>query len=238
MKYSIVVPCYNEEENAYKLVTCFARLIEKYSVYDVECIFVENGSEDRTREELKKAVKGRKNCSIVYVEKNKGYGYGLLQGFAAASGDYIGWLHADLQVAPREVFKIISFLEKKADGRKYFIKGKRPHRSLIETFFTVGMTIFETLLFQTYMYDIGAVPVMFHRDLLKEFDKPPYDFSMDIYCYYKAKKSHYVEKRCAVLYKERENGQSAWNKGAFSRIQQSLRVIRASIMLRTGRQVM
>lgn len=238
MRYSIVVPCYNEEENVQRLVEAFARLSEKYDGYDVEYLFVENGSEDGTRKKLEEAVNGRKQFHIIYIDKNKGYGYGLLQGFRAATGDYVGWLHADLQVRPVAVFKMIHYLEQHADGKKYFIKAKRPHRSSIERVFTTGMTVFETLLFQTRLYDIGAVPVLFHRDLLKTFDKPPYDFSMDIYCYYQAKRNHYLERRCAVSYKNRENGQSAWNKGFFSRFLQSMRVIRASILLRMGKQVM
>lgn len=238
MRYSIVIPCYNEEENVHRLVKAFVHLGEKYNSYDVEYIFVENGSEDGTRKELEKAVNGRKNFKILYIDKNKGYGYGLLQGFCAATGDYVGWLHADLQVHPIAVFKMMHYLEQRTDGKKYFIKARRPERSLTEHIFTSGMTVFETLLFQTYMYDIGAVPVLFHQDLLKTFDKPPYDFSMDIYCYYQAKRNHYLERRCVVSYKNREKGQSAWNKGFFSRFRQGLRVMRASILLRMGKQVM
>lgn len=163
MKYSIVIPCYNEGENVFHLVEELSRYSAKY---DVEYILVENGSKDNTRKLLQKACKNKYNFKITYVDNNKGYGYGLLNGLKVASGEYVGWLHADLQVAPKEIYSFISFLEKQKGTDKYFLKGKRKNRRLYDCFFTAGMTLFELVVFQHYMYDIGAIPVLFHKDLL------------------------------------------------------------------------
>ena len=98
MKYSIIIPCYNEKDN-------IDNLLERVSVlqknYNVEYILVENGSKDGSREYFRSNIEGRfSNVKVVYVKENRGYGYGLQQGMKIASGDYLGWIHADMQITP------------------------------------------------------------------------------------------------------------------------------------------
>ena len=232
MKYSVIVPCYNEEENIVPLIST----LSKYSGrFDVEFILVENGSKDHTRQVLEKVCKCRKGFKIVYINDNKGYGYGLLRGMESAEGDYIGWLHADLQISPKEMFRVIHYLEKHVDGKKYFLKGIRKNRKWFDAVFTAGMTLFELVVFQRYMYDIGAVPVLFHRELLDDFKKPPYGFSIELYTYYKAKKSGYIIKRYPVQLKNRTKGESSWNKGLSSKVRLSVEMMRESVKIRVFR---
>lgn len=234
MKYSIVIPCYNEAENIAPLM----RALYQYDngTYDVEFIFVENGSQDTTRKEINRVCRGREHVKIAYVEKNKGYGYGLLAGLHLAEGDYVGWMHADLQVTPKEIFRFISYAETQGTGKKYFLKGIRKNRSRLDCFFTNAMTVFETLVFQKYMYDIGGIPVLFHRDLLKELKQPPYSFTFELYTYLKAKEQGFVIKRAPVRFKKRKNGASSWNKGLHSKIALSIGMMRESIKIRIIRQ--
>ena len=49
------------------------------------------------------------------------------------------------------------------------------------------MSLFETLLLRTRLWDINAQPTMFHRDFFASWDRPPHDFSLDLYAYYGAK---------------------------------------------------
>lgn len=235
MKYSIIIPCYNEEKNILELARRFLGVDKKYNI---ELVLVDNGSNDGTRNKIDSCAKKYKFIIPCFVDINQGYGYGLIKGLEKASGDYVGWIHADLQVAPKEMFSFINFLERQKDDRKYFLKGKRRNRSLYDQFFTASMTLFELLLFQKYMYDIGAIPVIFHKDLLKSFDKPPYDFSIELYTYYIAKKNNYVIKRKSVILEKRKKGVSSWNKGLSSKIRQSIRIIIDSIKIRKGEQVL
>lgn len=235
MKYSIVIPCYNEGENVFELVEELSKYEKKY---DVEFVLVENGSHDTTRQLLQKACEKKSNFKIAYVDNNQGYGFGLLNGLKIASGDYVGWLHADLQVSSKEMFSFIKFLEEKKDDKKYFLKGKRKNRRLYDCFFTAGMTLFELIVFQRYMYDIGAIPVLFHRELLNSFTNPPYDFSIELYTYYMAKRNKYVIKRKPVILEKRKKGVSSWDKGLSSKIKQSLRIMKDSIKIRKGEQVL
>ena len=108
MKYSIIIPCYNEEDNVEKLINL---LSSKSNLYDIEWIIVENGSKDNTRDLLKKACENRENFKLVYADKNQGYGYGIAQGLKNVSGDYVGWLHADMQVSPDSMLEFIKINE-------------------------------------------------------------------------------------------------------------------------------
>ncbi len=230
MTYSIIIPCYNEEDNVVDLV----HTLEQYEKqnYNIEYILVENGSSDNTRELLNNICKGKSQFKISYVDINRGYGYGLLQGLKLATGDYVGWLHADLQVAPKEMLRCIEFVETHQDGNKYFLKGRRKNRKLIDNFFTFMMTIFETILFKCYLYDIGAIPVLFSRELIKDLRMFPYDFSIELYIYYCARKAGYVVRRFPVYTDIRKKGTSSWNKGLKARIGWSIRMIRDSVWIK------
>ena len=77
MKLSIVVPCYNEEENIPLLLKRFEEVIKRD---DMEVILVDNGSTDGSARVLSELVPGYAFARTVSVEVNQGYGYGILQG--------------------------------------------------------------------------------------------------------------------------------------------------------------
>ena len=232
MKYSIIIPCYNEEDNIEKLINL---LSSKSYLYDIEWIIVENGSKDDTRTLLNNICKDKKNFKLVYIDQNQGYGYGIEQGLKNTSGNYVGWLHADMQVSPDSMLEFIK-LNELFKETKNFYKGSRKNRKFIDNFFTFFMSVFSTLLFQTFLSDIGAIPVLFHRDLMNKLDKIPHDFSIETYVYYIAKKENYKIIRLPIYMNEREKGESSWDTGIFSKIKQSWRIIKALIKIRLKKE--
>ena len=150
MKYSIIIPCYNEEDNIEKLINL---LSSKSNLYDIEGIIVENGSKDNTRTLLNNICKDKKNFKLAYIDENQGYGYGIVQGLKNVSGDYVGWLHADMQVSPDSMLEFIKLNELSKETKKFY-KGSRKNRKFIDNFFTFFMSVFSTLLFQTFLSDI------------------------------------------------------------------------------------
>ena len=233
MKYSIIIPCYNEEENVHDLIQTLEHSGNKY---DIQWIMVENGSKDQTRDRLEYECTDKKNFTIAYVDKNRGYGYGLQQGMKAAKGDYIGWLHADMQIEPSEMIKFIRVAEAEK-GKKLFLKGKRRNRSVLDYFFTDCMTLYASFMLRTWIYDIGAIPVLFHRSLLKHMSHIPYDFSIETYVYATAKKERFDLRRYDVKQQERQKGKSSWNRGFVSKIRQSKVIMQDIVMIRKGKQV-
>lgn len=228
MKYSIIIPCYNEEDNVERLINL---LSSKSYLYDIEWIIVENGSRDNTRTLLNKACEDKKNFKLVYIDENQGYGYGILKGLENSNGNYVGWLHADMQVLPDSMLEFIRLNELSKEG-KVFYKGSRKNRKFIEHFFTFFMGVYATLVFQKILYDIGAIPVLFDKELIKKMKKIPYDFTIETYVYYIAKKENYKIVRLPVYMNERESGLSSWNRGFISRIKLSWQLMKGLLKIR------
>ncbi|MFP3686180.1 glycosyltransferase, partial [Bacillus sp. SIMBA_026] len=89
---------------------------------------------------------GQSRIRTVRVEKNQGYGFGILSGLRAAEGRILAWTHADMQTDPADALKGLALFEQAADPERLFVKGKRHGRPLGDVAFTVGMSAFETLL--------------------------------------------------------------------------------------------
>ncbi len=232
MKFSIIVPCYNEEKNLDKLVEEFKNnLINKN--YDIELVLVNNGSQDNSKEVLERLKNKYNFITIETVEVNKGYGYGILQGLKVAKGKYLGWLHADLQFNPSEIANGINYLKENNYPKNIFIKGKRTNRPLIDTLFTMGMSIYETLILGTRLWDINAQPTLMSREFFEKWKEPPYDFSLDLYAYYMAKKMKLDIYRYKVIQHRREEGESSWNTGMKARIKLIKRVVEYSKKLKS-----
>lgn len=206
MKFSLVIPCYNESNNIPLLLD---RCRGLGSLKGCEIILVNNGSLDDTKDILAKLVPNYTGCRVVNVPVNKGYGYGILAGLKAAKGEIIGWTHADLQTDPQDAISGLELFDKYGLG--IFVKGKRYGRPLVDTAFTAGMSVFETLLLRKSMQDINAQPTMFSKTFFEAWELPPNDFSLDLFAYYLAKKSNLKIFRFPVKFGERVHGVSNWN---------------------------
>ncbi len=104
---SVVIPVYNEEES---LAGLFARL---YPAMDAlgrsyECVFVDDGSTDRTAALLREQFEKRSEHSrVVLLQSNFGQHAAILAGFSASRGERIITLDADLQNPPEEIGNLL-----------------------------------------------------------------------------------------------------------------------------------
>jgi glycosyltransferase involved in cell wall biosynthesis len=206
MKFSLVIPCYNEAANLPLLLERCARVAAEPGV---EVILVDNGSTDASPDVLREALPGRPGCRSVRVEKNQGYGFGILSGLRAAEGDILGWTHADMQTDPLDALTGLRLFEQ--HGPDIFVKGRRYGRPLADVAFTIGMSVFESLLLSKRLWDINAQPTMFSRQFFATWRTPPNDFSLDLYAYFQARAAKLPVHRFAVRFGERAHGVSHWN---------------------------
>jgi glycosyltransferase involved in cell wall biosynthesis len=206
MKLSLVIPCYNEAKNLPLLLERCKAVAKRDAI---EVILVDNGSTDGSSEILAALLVKYPGCRSIRVEVNQGYGYGILQGLRAATGDFIGWTHADMQTDPTDTLKALEILE--SSTGKAFVKGVRHGRPVGDVVFTMGMSVFETLLLRVRLWDINAQPTCFPRPFFESWISPPHDFSLDLYAYYMAKKSGLAIHRFPVLFGQRAHGVSHWN---------------------------
>lgn len=215
MKFSIVIPCFNEEKNIPLIFERFNTVLtssEEVTERVFELILVDNGSRDSTRQVIQSLLPNNVFAKMAVVDVNQGYGYGILQGLGMAQGDYIGWTHADLQTDPADVVSAVNIIEKNG-APNLFIKGNRRGRPLFDTFFTVGMSVFESLYMNMRLVDINAQPTIFPFAFYKEWKNPPHDFALDLYALYMAQKAHLKAVRFPVKFPPRLHGQSHWNTG-------------------------
>lgn len=229
MRLSLVIPCYNEAKNLPLLV---ARLRETFVRDDIEAILVDNGSTDDSPAVLAALLAGSPRIRSVRVERNQGYGFGILSGLAAATGDIIGWTHADMQTDPADALRALEIFEGSKRPEALFVKGRRHGRPLADVAFTVGMSMFETLLMRRRMWDINAQPTLFPRAFFATWREPPHDFSLDLFAYYQALHRGLAVARFPVRFGERAHGSSHWNVDWRAKLRFIRRTVDYSLRLR------
>lgn len=227
MMLSLVIPCFNEEKNLPLLVERCHVLCE---TRDVEVILVDNGSTDNTPQVLSELLIEGSQCRSIRVEKNQGYGYGILEGLRSARGGILAWTHADLQTDPCDVMVGKKLFE--LNGEATFVKGKRYGRPWSDTVFTIGMSIFETLLLRNFFWDVNAQPNIFSKDFFQSWVNPPHDFSLDLFVYHEVKRQELKIVRFPVRFEKRAYGTSHWNVDWKSKIKFIKRTIEFSLILK------
>ncbi len=112
IRYSVVVPFYNEQENIpplyMKLTEVMDAIGEPY-----ELVFVDDGSKDDTFKVLSEIYEHDRRVNLVRLRRNFGQTAGLKAGFDFARGEVIVSMDGDLQHDPDEIPK---FLEKIEEG--------------------------------------------------------------------------------------------------------------------------
>jgi glycosyltransferase involved in cell wall biosynthesis len=206
MRFSLVIPCFNEAQNLPLLLKrCQALVLHE----GVEVVLVDNGSTDDSPAVLKDLLPSFPGCRSIRVDLNQGYGHGILAGLNAARGDILGWTHADMQTDPLDAWHGFCLFGPKPDLD--FVKGRRYGRPFADTIFTVGMSFFETALMARPMWDINAQPTLFTRRFFESWQSPPNDFALDLFAYYQARVKGLNVRRFPVRFGQRAHGTSHWN---------------------------
>ncbi|MFT4831661.1 MAG: glycosyltransferase involved in cell wall biosynthesis [Psychroserpens sp.] len=101
---SIVVPLYNEEDNAALLTK---KIHESLEGYNYQIIYIDDFSTDRTR----KVIKDLKDEKVHLIELKKNYGQSLAlaAGIDYAKGEYIITMDGDLQNDPSDIPHMLSY---------------------------------------------------------------------------------------------------------------------------------
>jgi dolichol-phosphate mannosyltransferase len=105
---SFVIPCYNEEEVIDETMKRLTAFCSELINLDVELIFVDDGSRDRTRELLKSYVAEESRMRVIGFTRNFGHQIAVTAGIDAASGDAVVLLDADLQDPLEVVHEMIA----------------------------------------------------------------------------------------------------------------------------------
>jgi glycosyltransferase involved in cell wall biosynthesis len=96
MNLSVIIPVYNEVKNIEEII----KRVQARKLA-TEIIIVDDGSQDGTRDILKK-LDGKKKVRVLLHEKNQGKGAAVVTGIKAATGDILLIQDADLEYDPRD----------------------------------------------------------------------------------------------------------------------------------------
>ena len=111
---SIVIPLYNEEKNVDPLYQELSAALEDLA-RPYEVIVVDDGSRDGGFECLKAIYQADPHWRVIRFRRNFGQTAGFAAGFAAARGDIVITLDADLQNDPRDIGKLLAKMDEGYD---------------------------------------------------------------------------------------------------------------------------
>ncbi len=124
MDISVIIPLYNESESLPELAAWIAKVMDE-NHYSYEMLMVDDGSTDDSWSVIKDLSAGNPAIHGISFRRNYGKSAALYHGFAAAQGDVVITMDADLQDSPDE----IPFLYRKVTEEGYdVVSGWKQHR--------------------------------------------------------------------------------------------------------------
>jgi len=139
MDLSIVIPCLNEEKNILAVCKEVSKVINgdpKLSNLAFELIFIDDGSDDKTLELIKKLSKENEQIKFISFSRNFGKEAAIYAGLENSSGDFVILMDADLQDPPSLLPQMYSFIK---SGEYDCVATRRTSRKgepVIRSFFT------------------------------------------------------------------------------------------------------
>lgn len=165
-KLSIFLPVYNEEENLHRLNQKIFEAMAKLG-HSFEVIYVDDGSRDRSLELLKQFAAEDARVKVIGFRRNYGQTAAMAAGIAAARGEILIPMDADLQNDPADIARLLDKLDEGFD----VVSGWRKDRQ--DTFIT---RTFPSRIANGLISRIGGVPLhdygcslkAYRREVLKD----------------------------------------------------------------------
>lgn len=133
-KISVIIPAYNEEKNIRGTLEETVKVFGELGC-DFELIVVDDGSKDRTCGVVEKYIEEtervKNKIKIERYEKNTGKGFALKYGTGFATGDYVLFIDADLDLHPSNIKDFFDMLKsRKAD----VVTGSKRDKNTLSTY--------------------------------------------------------------------------------------------------------
>jgi len=161
-KVSLVIPVMNEEANIQPMIKAVQKAMRGWNY---EIVFADDGSLDRTVENIKKF--SDTNVRAVIFNKNYGQTTAMAGGIAEAGGDYIVTLDGDLQNDPSDIPAMIAKLEEEDLDVVAGIRAKRQDGMFLRKIPSKIANAMIRKLTGVYLHDYGCTLKVFKKDIAK-----------------------------------------------------------------------
>ena len=207
-RLSVVAPIYNEEGNIYDLYLNITDAL-KGKVESYEIILVNDGSRDQSAAFLNGIAESDPSVKVIHFDKNYGQTAAIWAGMKNSVGELIALIDADLQTDPKDILKLMPFIEK-VD----FVNGMRLDRKdtmLKKISSRIGNGIRNWITGDS-IYDTGCPMKLFKREVAESF----YLYNgMHRFLPTIAKMNGFTVVEVSVSHQERKHGVSkygVWNR--------------------------
>ncbi len=203
---SLSVPLYNEQECMESEIGEILKEFDSRKI-NYELVLVNNGSNDRTQELLKKIKRGNKRVKIIDLKKNVGFGGGIIAGLNKAEGEYVGFTCSDGQISPVDTLKILKTLKTEnldlCKARRV-VRYDGFTRYILSKFYNTLIL----LLFFIRIKDINGYPIIMKQKVYKNLDIKSKNWMINLEILSKALKNKYKLGDIPVTFRARVRGRS------------------------------
>ncbi len=113
LKFSLVIPTYNERGNVAKIVGQLTQLLDGFIPCEYELILVDDDSPDRTWQVAQDLIEIYPQLRVMRRQSERGLSSAVIRGWQVAQGEILGVIDADLQHPPEVLLQL---LQKTLDG--------------------------------------------------------------------------------------------------------------------------
>lgn len=163
---SLIIPVYNEEENLPILYKKLRGVLEHLNI-SYEVLFVDDGSGDKSYEELKKLSTEDRDVKIIRFARNFGQTAAISAGMQHSSGEVLVFMDADLQNDPEDIPQLLKKIEEGYD----VVSGWRKNRQ--DKFFSRILPSqlankMISFIIGVYLHDYGCTLKAYKREVIKD----------------------------------------------------------------------
>lgn len=206
---SIVVPMYNEQGNALRVIQSLDHKLKKLT-NKYEIIIVESGSTDNTKAVVDELAQQYKRCRVFHQDKKEGLGSALRYGFRESRNDLVLYMDGDEPFSADEIQRAVPII-KDADAVIGFRVGSR--ESFSRWFYSKGYNGMIRTLFGIRAKDVNFSFKMLTRKAIDALDLRSNGFFIDAEMLAELKRNKLRVKEMPVTYTPRKEGSSSVSIG-------------------------
>ncbi len=149
IRFSLVIPSYNEGANIQKIIQILSKILDEAIPDQYELIVVDDDSPDGTWKLAQEITCDYPQLKVMRRQKEKGLSTAVIRGWQVAKGEILGVIDADLQHPPEILLKIWQEIEKGADlgvASRHVEGGGVSEWSLVRRFLSRGAQMLGLLI--------------------------------------------------------------------------------------------